>query len=69
MQTIKLKQYFSSSVEATEFVDQLQAMLADPRLQDWCATQDSDYGTEACGALAQAAAQFAKVVHQLEQAE
>lgn len=61
-------QKFNSSIEATDFIDQLQAMLNDPRLAQWVRASDYNFGVAAESALQQAQVQLDEMVAQLEQA-
>lgn len=45
---------FADSTEATEFVEQLQKMLADPRLAHWCKETDYNFCTNVASQLTEA---------------
>ncbi|MGL5525703.1 MAG: hypothetical protein ACRDCY_18305 [Aeromonas veronii] len=59
---------FNGSIEATRFLDELQAMLNDPRLADWCASTDYHFGSKTCGKLAEVSVAVAKLVDALDNA-
>lgn len=59
---------FQDSIEATQFLEKLQAMVNDPRLADWCASSDYNFDSKTCGKLAEASVAIAKLVDALDNA-
>ena len=59
---------FESAIEATEFFDQLQKMLNDKRLVNWCAATDTNFDKRSSHPLAAAQHAFAQVVRELNDA-
>lgn len=59
------KKEFEDSVEATEFMETLNEMLNDPRLEDWANATDDNYGQTTSQALACSRAPFADFMNQM----
>lgn len=59
---------FEDSAEATEFFDQLQKMLNDKRLANWCAATDTNFDKRSSHPLVAAQHAFAQVVRELNDA-
>lgn len=59
---------FESSIEATEFVEQLQKMLNDPRLAQWCAATDHNFDTLSSHPLAAAQHALSLMSRELDKA-
>jgi hypothetical protein len=59
---------FDSSEEATAFVDELEAMLNDPRLLEWAKSTDQNFGTNAHSHLIHARRAVDEFVSQLDEA-
>ena len=57
---------FESAIEATEFFDQLQKMLNDPRARQWIKATDCHYGTTTVGDYVQAVRVITNVINNLE---
>ena len=58
---------FENSIEATEFFDQLQKMLNDKRLANWCAATDTNFDKRSSHPLAAAQHALAQVVRELDE--
>lgn len=59
---------FESSIEATEFVEKLQALLSDPRLQQWANTTDTNFDVRSAHCLAVAQHALYKFKQELDSA-
>lgn len=59
---------FADSTEATEFVEQLQKMLQDPRLAQWCQATDYNFCTDAAKHLFEAKKSFTATIDELDNA-
>ena len=57
---------FEDSAEATEFFDQLQKMLDDPRARQWIKATDYNYGTSTLADFLQAGRVITNVINNLE---
>jgi len=60
---------FSSSIEATEFIENLEAMLNDPRLEDWAKVTDQNFSSYAFIELRQAREKFNIFKKEIDNAE
>lgn len=59
---------FADAIEATEFLEQLQKMLHDPRLLQWCKSSDYTFCSNAENPLVDAQNAFAEVIRELDEA-
>lgn len=59
---------FEDSVEATEFVEKLQAMLNDKRLANWCKATDRNFDTLSSHPLAAAQHALSLMSRELDKA-
>lgn len=60
---------FQDSIEATEHIDAMQAMLQDERLTEWVNATDRNFGTRAAHMLAVARAAVVDLYEELNKAE
>lgn len=59
---------FADSAEATQFVEELQEMLNDKRLANWCKATDNNFLATTLSSLTDAQNAFAQVARQLDEA-
>ena len=59
---------FENSIDATEYLDNLQKMLYDPRLVNWCKATDQNFMANSYASLQQMQVKLTELKNRLDEA-